>query len=218
MRCSHCGAIINTKTDKCPICDAPINSTGFQAFPKGIHHKAPTKYAYILVIFFGIIDISALVYNIIYHPQFLWSVIQIVSTIYLLFIATLIFRGGRRRYYIGINVSAIILTILFLVLRLTIKGNHWILITWLPVVFLVSEIIMSVYTMMNANNASTFIVARLFLHVLGLFPIIAAYIFDLSVKIPCIVTSCVCFVALIVSIGLNIKNLKKDFIRFFSHK
>lgn len=218
MRCNHCGAIINSKTNKCPICYASINVDGISAFPKKKHKQFPTRYATVLLVFLGIIDITTLILNLVYDPNFLWSLLVIICSIYFFFICSLIFRGGQKSLNIKLNLSTVLLTILFLILKYTVRYDHWLVEAWLPAQFIASELIMWIYTIIKGNYSSTFLVSRIFLYSLGIIPIAAAYYYNFNEKIASIVASSISMFALLICILVNIKSLNREYRRFFSHK
>lgn len=186
MRCEKCGCEIVGKTNKCPLCHTPLENDSKQEYqtpkPKTFLNKR-FQLGYLITI--AIINIVCITVNLVIDTHFLWSVIVLISTLYIFYFSRYTFTS-LRGFHVKLVGQTVILTALIVAIYFAIGGNYWIYITWLPIVYFVSDTLMLVYINTNKNKSSEYVLIQLILYVFGVIPVIFAYCADLSVKWPAI--------------------------------
>ena len=191
MRCEKCNVEITCKADRCPLCHTPLRSQGEVAFPKPDTRRAhPGKFTLIYLIVAVVVNAICITLNVYFGTKFLWSVMVLVVSVYVYHFINIVLIT-KPRWHRNVLGQILILTAIFIVIRLTIGGNHWIFIAWLPALYMASDILMIVFMIKQGRESPKYIAMFLFICLLGVVPTICAYAFDLSVKIPSIVATCV---------------------------
>lgn len=191
MRCEKCNVEITCKANHCPLCHTPLRSTGEVAFPVSKPKRPlPTKFTLVYVIVAAIVNAVCITLNLMMGTKFLWCVMVLIVSVYVLHFINLVLIS-RPRWHRSVLGQILILTIIFIIIRLTVGGNHWIFIAWLPALYMASDILMVIFMIRQGLEAPKYLAVFLFICLLGIVPTICAYAFDLSVKIPSIVATCV---------------------------
>lgn len=215
MRCKNCNVEIACKSSVCPLCHKPLVSDGEVPFPTPATKKILMgKFSLAYLVIAVIANIVCITLNFVLTPKVLWCVPVLVSFIYVFYFVsvTVLAKRGFHKRILG---QALILTAVFAAIKLAIGGNHWIFISWLPAVYLVSDLLMLIFIFKKKNEASKYIATLLLLCIFGAIPCISAYVFDLSVKLPSIiatsVSAAIFIICLIVCRKTIIHELKKVF-------
>jgi hypothetical protein len=215
MRCENCGADIKCKAAKCPLCHAPMNCDGETPFPAPkikvyVHAKLSLYY----LVFAAAVNAFCFVVNFLTDTSFLWCVMVLVCFVYLYYFVrvTVMTQRGFHKRIIG---QTLILTAIFAIIRLTVRGNYWIYITWLPIVYFVSDVLMFVFVVLKGNEAPKYIATMMLLCILGCIPTISAYVFDLSVKWPSVAATSVSGLMLIATLIVYRKNILGELKKVF---
>lgn len=217
MYCKKCNVNVNCLTDHCPLCHEPIEADKEldRAFPiPKVDKRLHTKFSLIYTILASLVVIACIIANIFTNPEFMWSVMVLIclSYIYYLVRFTFISQGHFTARVFG---QAVALTILLFSVRRIFGGNDWIFITWLPIVYFVSEVLLSIYMLINKKRARKYIISLLALSILGIIPVAVAYVLDVSVKWPSIAVTAVSVATIIVSLIMGRKIIVGELKRYF---
>lgn len=195
MYCRRCNVTVNCTTDVCPLCHQPVDKekkkTEFSDLPspKGSVKKQRLDIFSKIYIPVALLAIAiCLAVNIATDPTFMWSIMAMVSLVYVYYCVRFTFIA-QGNFIARIFRQTIILTIIFVIVRLTVGGNHWIFITWLPIVYFLGETMIGVYLLMNRKVSRSKLTSLFVLAIFGVIPICAAYVLDLSVKWPSMVAT-----------------------------
>lgn len=215
MRCEKCNVEITCKTEVCPLCHSPLHSEGEVAFPVPSAKKVfPKKFLLVYFLIALVANIVCITVNLVIGTKSLWCIEVLVSSIYLYhFINVTVI--SRPRWHKNVLGQMIVLTVLFVIVRLTIGGNHWIFITWLPALYMASDILMIIFMVKQGAEAPKYLATFLFICLLGVIPTISAYAFDLSVKIPSIVATCLSGALFLSSLFIWRKNILHELKKAF---
>lgn len=219
MYCEHCGVKIDCPAEKCPLCHKPLKSdekTKKEAiFPKAkIKRRRPDKFTVDFFLCVAVIIIVCIALNLVYTPEFLWSTIVLVCLVYVFYCVRFTFIA-QKNFNAKIFGQAVSLTALFVAVRLIVGGNHFIFITWLPIVYLLSDVLLLAYIIINKREARKKIISIIEIGVLGVIPVSAAYIFDLSVKWPSIAVSALSIALVLGTLIFGRKHILGELKRFF---
>ncbi len=217
MYCKKCNVHIDCLTDRCPLCHEPVEADNNieRAFPiPKVDKRLHTKFSLAYTVIAAVIVIACIAVNIITNPDFMWSVMVLISLTYIYYLVrfTFISQGHFTARVFGQTVA---LTLLLFSVRWIFDGNNWIFITWLPIVYFVSEILLSAYMLINKKRARKYIISLLALTILGIIPICVAYILDISVKWPSITVTAFSIAIMLVSLFVGRKIIAGEFKRYF---
>lgn len=217
MYCKRCKVSVNCLTDHCPLCHEriEISRESERAFPPPkVDKRLHTRFSFIYTVIAAVIVILCIIANIFTNPEFMWSVMVLVclSYIYYLVRFTFISQGHFVARVFG---QAVALTLLLFSVRWIFGGNQWIFITWLPIVYFVSEVLLSVYMLINKKRARKYIISLLTLSILGIIPVGVAYILDVAVKWPSITVTAVSVATITVSLIMGRKIIAGELKRYF---
>lgn len=218
MYCKECKVTVNCKTDVCPLCHGKLEGNPekeTRAFPKAkIRRFQPDWFGKIYFLIAAIITIVCLAVNLARNEKFLWSIIVLVSLVYGWYCIrfTIIAQGHFAARIFG---QTIALTLLFIAVRLTVGGNHFIFITWLPVVYLCSEVLLFAYIAVNRRQARPIMMSIAVVAILGIIPVCAAFILDLSVKWPSIAVSAFSGAVFLTTLIIGRKHILGELKRYF---
>lgn len=215
MRCEKCNVEIGCKADVCPLCHTPVKSDGEVAFPTPATKRIiieKLKFAYIIVAI--IVNIITVTLNFVLDRNTLWCFPVLISFIYVYYFisVTVVAKRGLHKRILG---QTLMLTVVFAVIKLAIGGNHWIFITWLPAVYIISDIIMLIFVFKKKQESSKYIATLLLLCLFGAIPCISAYAFKLSVKIPSIVATSFSALIFVVTLCTHFKMIKQELKKVF---
>lgn len=191
MYCKKCEVNIPCKTTVCPLCHSSLSCDGSNeelSFPSpSIKKLRLPLFKKIYLITTALIGILSLILNLTINPSFLWSVMVIVALTYAYYLVsvTIFSQRGFHKRVLG---QTLILTIIFFILKLVVGGNHWIFIAWLPAIFTSAEFILCIFIIKNRIESNKYVMTLILLCIFGFIPIICAYSFDLSVKLPSIIS------------------------------
>lgn len=215
MRCEKCNVEIGCKADVCPLCHTPLSSSGEVAFPTPDTKRIIVgKLKLIYIICAVVVNIVTVTLNFVLDPNPLWCFPVLVCSVYVYYFisVTVVAKRGTDKKILG---QALMLTVVFAVIKLTIGGNHWIFISWLPAVYMASDIIMLIFVFKKKTEASKYIATLLLLCLFGAIPCVSAYVFDLSVKIPSIVATSLSGLIFVVTVCTNFKTIKLELKKIF---
>lgn len=217
MYCKHCKVKIGCKATKCPLCHEPIEvvEEKGQVFPTPkVNKRLHTKFSFIYFLASAFVSLICIVANILTNPYFMWSIMVTVCLIYVYYLVrfTIISQGHFTARVFG---QAIVLTGLFFCVRIFIGGNDWIFITWLPIVYFVSELLLGAYMIMNKEIARKNIITLITLSIMGTIPTIVAYGLNIAVKWPSIVVTSFSLALIITSIIAGRKIILGELKRYF---
>lgn len=191
MRCKNCNVEVACKSTVCPLCHAPLVSEGEVPFPTpAVKRIILGKFSLAYIVLAVIVNVICITLNFIFTPTKLWFVAVLVSFIYVYYFINVTV-AAKRGFHKRILGQALVLTAIFAVIKLAVGGNHWIFISWLPAIYLASDALMLIFIFKKRNEASKYIATLLLLCVFGVIPCVSAYVFDLSVKLPSIIATCV---------------------------
>ena len=168
MRCKNCNVEIACKSSVCPLCHKPLASDGEVPFPTPATKKILMgKFSLAYLVIAVIANIVCITLNFVLTPKVLWCVPVLVSFIYVYYFVsvTVLAKRGFHKRILG---QALILTAIFAAIKLAIGGNHWIFISWLPAVYLVSDLLMLIFIFKKKNEASKYIATLLLLCIFSL--------------------------------------------------
>ncbi len=219
MYCRQCNVTVDCTADRCPLCGGTLEKSGKPTSPdlpspKGSVKKQRLDYFSKVYIPVAILVMAiSLTVNLLVNPTFLWSVIVIVSLSYIYFLVrfTFIAQGNFNK---RIFHQTIILTVIFFILRFTVGGNHWIFITWLPIVYFLSEFLMGIYFIVTYKASRSRIASLFLLGFLGAIPVCTAFLLDLSHKWPSIAASAFSVLLMIIIIIAERKQIATQLKRF----
>ena len=189
MRCNNCNVEITCQADVCPLCHSKLNSSGETPFPKANPKKLRISlYKKIYIIIGFLITVTCVSVNLTLSPSFLWSLTVPIGFIYFYYLVsvTILTQHGFHKRILG---QAVILSVVFIIIRLIVGGNHWMFIVWLPAVYVVSDILMCIFIAKKGKESPKYIMTLLLLCIFGIMPVVCAYIFDLSIKIVAIAST-----------------------------
>ena len=232
MYCRACNVKVGCKADRCPLCKGdlsftpvptdkyvqPEKPTEEEAFKRGqIKKRRRDIIAQIYFVFFVISTVVLILVNIYTKPTQLWSMIYMVVAGYIYYCIryTVIAQGNFHARVFG---QAIANTIVIWLLWYFFKGpsqNNWILITWLPITYFLSELMIGIYALINFKEARKKMVSLLILCICGVIPIVSAYIADVSVKWPSIAASAFSVVVIVVTLVIGRHHFVDELKRFF---
>ncbi len=215
MRCEKCNVEIGCKADVCPLCHTPLKSDGEVAFPTPATKRIIIgKFKLAYLIFAVIVNVITITLNFVLDPRRLWCFPVLISFIYVYFFISVTFvaKRGLHKQILG---QTLMLTVVFAVIKLAVGGNHWIFISWLPAVYIVSDVLMLIFVFKKKQESSKYIATLLLLCLLGGIPCACAYVFDLSVKIPCIVATAFSGLIFIATICTHFTMIKQELKKVF---
>ena len=232
MYCRSCHIKVGCKSDRCPLCKGDLSYTPVPtekyrrpteevqevAFPKGeIKRRRPDIIAEAYFVFFVISTCTLILINIYTKPQQLWSMIYMVVAGYIYYCIryTVIAQGNFHARIFG---QAIANTVVILLLWNLYRGpsqNNWILITWLPITYFLSELLIGIYALINFKEARKKMVSLLILCLCGIIPTVTVYLADVSVKWPAIAVSAFSGVVIIATLIIGRNHFVDEFKRFF---
>ena len=191
MRCNNCNVEIACKTNICPLCHKKLSSNTNEEipFPKANVKKLRLPlYKKIYIIIALIATIACAIVNSVFNPKFLWSLTVPIGFIYLYYLisVTILTQHGFHKRILG---QAVMLSVIFILIRLIVGGNHWMFIVWLPAVYVVSDILMCIFIAKKGKESPKYIMTLLLLCIFGILPIVCAFIFNLKVKAVAIAVS-----------------------------
>ncbi len=217
MYCKNCGVKINCAADKCPLCHAPLekkDENAVRAFPEAKIKMLRTDKVNLFYGLFALIATAAcLADNLLTNSQSLWSGILTLCLIYLCYTVrfTVIAQQSFHGKLFGQTVA---LTLLFIAIQL-IVGNWFIFIEWLPIVYFLSELLLIIYIFTNKKEARKRFMSLVVMGILGVISASAAYIFDISVKLPGIIVSALSGAVVIVTLLAGRKYVIGELKRYF---
>ena len=215
MRCEKCNVEVTCQAKKCPLCHTPLVCEGEVPFPSPkpksrVFNKVLRVYA--LLSCFVILLCIAL--NIIVDRRVLWCIPVAVVLCYGYYLLGVVF-VEKKRWHKHIMGQMLIHTAAFIVVCLTLGAKHAFFSYWLPVIYIVSDILLLIFLLKTGSEAPKYLATVLFLFLLGACPTILAFAFRLSQKIPSFVAtafSVLVFVILTICFRKSIKNeLQKAF-------
>ncbi len=217
MYCKRCKVSVNCQTDHCPLCHEPIEVDKVidRAFPvPKVDKRLRTKFSFIYTVLAAVVVIACIIANIFTNPYFMWSVMVLVSLTYIYYLVrfTFISQGHFTARVFGQTVAV---TLLLFSVRWIYGGNDWIFITWLPIVYFVSEVLLAVYMLINKKRARKYIISLLALSILGIIPVGVAYILNVSVKWPSIAVTAISIATIITSLIIGRKIIIGELKRYF---
>lgn len=217
MYCKHCKVKIGCKAEVCPLCHEPItvDETMQQVFPTpNVKRRLHTKFSLIYVILSTFVTLICIWANILTNPNFMWSMMVMVCLIYVYYLVrfTFISQGHFNARIFG---QAIVLTVVFFSVRHFIGGNSWIFITWLPLVYFLSELMLGAYMVINTKRARKNIITLITLSIMGTIPTIVAYALDIAVKWPSITVTSFSLAVIIISVIAGRKVILGELKRYF---
>lgn len=219
MYCKKCNVNIPCKTEVCPLCHSSLvditPSDEEFAFPApNVKKLRLPLFKKIYLALTALICVLSLSLNLALNPTFMWSVIIIVVLTYVYyFVSVTVF--SRRGFHKRILGQTLILSLMFIILKLVVGGNHWIFIAWLPAVFTSAEIILCAFIIRNRTESPKYIMTLILLCVFGFLPIICAYVFDLSVKLPSVISSALSGLIIVLSCVAQRKTLLSEIKKVF---
>lgn len=218
MYCERCKVTVNCKADRCPLCHRELTGSdenAEQIFPKGkIRKQRLDIFSKIYLSCALIAVIACIVVNVLNNSEFMWSMIVMVSLIYVYYCIRFTFIA-QGNFNVRIFGQAIAQTVVFFAVRLTVGGNHFIFITWLPVVYFVSEVLLCAYIGINWKEARKKMMSLVVMGILGIIPVCAAYLMDLSVKWPSIAASAFSVAVILVTVIAGRKHIIGELKRYF---
>lgn len=216
MYCEECKVKIEGKTSVCPLCHKPVvNDTEKTAFPVPAPKRRVNSYfAFIYAIAFIVVIIPLIAINVYYNKDFMWSIMVLAVLVYIFFLVryTILTQSHFRQRLIG---QTAILTFVFFVVRIVTGTNDWIVIAWLPALYITSDLILASHLVKYSRYAKKNVIATYILGLLGVIPTISAYIFDLPVKIPSYVASGFGLILIAVMSIVFRKNIISEVKKFF---
>lgn len=190
MYCEECRIKIDGKASLCPLCHKPvINDQEKTAFPiANPKQKTRSYFVMIYAIIFVIVVVPSIILNLRFQHSYMWSIMVLVMMAYIFFFVryTVLKQGHFRQRLIG---QTIFLTLIFFVVKMVTGTHDWILIAWLPALYITCDIILVTHMMKFSKYAKKNVISTYLLGILGVIPVISAYAFDLELKIPSIVAS-----------------------------
>jgi len=211
---------VDCKTDVCPLCRGALENDGKTPkenlpSPKGSVKKQRLDiFSKIYIPIAATAAVACITGNVLTNPKFMWSVMVLVALVYFYYLVRFTFIA-QGNFNARIFRQTIALTIVFIVVRLTVGGNHWVFITWLPIVYFLGEILIGAYCIMMRKTSRSRLASFFVLAFLGIIPICAAYILDLSVKWPSIAVSAFSVVVMTVLIITQHKQIFAQIKRYF---
>ncbi|NLL56281.1 MAG: hypothetical protein GX242_03605 [Clostridiales bacterium] len=192
MYCENCRVKIDGKTTVCPLCHKQIvNTHDKPAFPvPNPKQTASSRFLPIFSIIFVVVMAVSIALNVYYYKSYSypWSLIVFFALFYIGFFIkrTILAQSHFRQRLIG---QTLFLTIIAFVVRLVTSKFDWIFISVLPTIYIVSIILLVTRMIKYSKYAKKNIISSYILGFMGLIPIITAYAFDLSMKIPAFIAS-----------------------------
>ena len=125
---------------------------------------------------------------------------------------------AQSNFHARIFGQAIVNTVVILLLWRLYSGpgqNNWILITWLPITYFLSELLIGIYDLLNFKEARKKMISLLILCIFGVIPVVTAYVADVSVKWPAIAASAFSGVVIVVTLIVGRNHLVDELKRFF---
>lgn len=221
MYCRHCNVKVDCTTDVCPLCGQPLEGTRLPGenpdLPSPIGHVKKRRldiFSKVYIPLAAAIIIACVVANVLTNPAFMWSIIVMVSLTYVYYCVRFTFIA-QGNFIVRVFGQTIALTIVFILMRLTVGGNHWVFITWLPIVYFLNEVMICVYLITTRKVSKSKLSSFFVFAILGVIPVCAAYILDLSVKWPSIAATAVSVVIMIILIITNHKQILSQIRRYF---
>lgn len=221
MYCEHCKVNIECKADRCPLCGQQIvgDKESFlapqQVFPTPkVSKRISTKFSLVYTIISVLATLICIIINFVTNPNFMWSIMVMVCLIYVYYLVrfTFISQGKFNARVLG---QALMLTIVFFCVRWFVGGNHWIFITWLPLVYFVSEVLLGAYMIIYKQRARKNIITLITLSIMGVVPTIVAYALNLDVKWPSIAVTAFSLALIVVILILGRKLIIGELKRYF---
>lgn len=216
MRCDRCGVDVACKTNVCPLCHRPLVCDGETAFPVPESKRIfLNKFSLAFKIAATAASIVCLALNFALTPEILWSFPVIMCFVYVYYFVcvTILAKKGFHKRILG---QTLVLTLIFAAVKLAIPLNHWIYIAWLPAVYVASDALMLIFIFKNRAEASKYVATLLLLCILGVIPLICAYAFDLSEKIPSIVATALSALIFVVAAIAYRKVIRDELIKIFN--
>lgn len=229
MYCRACNVKIGCKAEHCPLCKGELSYVPLTdryrppahpaeeetAFPKGeIKKRRSDVIAQAYFVFFVISTCMLILINIYTKPTQLWSMIYMVVAGYIYYCIryTVIAQGNFHARIFG---QAIANTIVIWLMRIFIGGNNWVLITWLPITYFLSEVMIGLFALINFKEARKKMVSLIILCLCGVIPVVSAYVADVSVKWPAIAVSAFSGVVILVTLIVGRNHFADEMKRFF---
>lgn len=220
MYCRRCNVTVDCQTDVCPLCGQSLEKRGETTKPNLPSPKGSVKrqrldiFSKVYIPLALIVIISCVVANVLTNPDFMWSIMVIVGLVYVFFCVRFTFIA-QGNFNARIFRQVVILTLIFVIVRVTVGGNHWVFITWLPIVYTLSDILLGVYFMFTKKTSRSRLASMFVLAFLGIIPVCAAYILNLEVKWPSIAASAFSALIMLVLIITEHKQILSQIKRFF---
>lgn len=232
MYCRACNVKIGCQADRCPLCKGDLSFTPVPtdkyspsaqpteevAFPHPtIRKKKGDIISRAYFVFFVVSTCVLILVNIYTKPTQLWSMIYMVVAGYIYYCIryTVIAQGNFHARVFG---QAIANTVVIWLLWYFYRGpgqNNWILITWLPITYFLSELMIGIYALVNFKEARKKMVSLLILCIFGVIPVVSAYVADVSVKWPAIAASAFSGVVIILTLIIGRHHIVDEMKRFF---
>ncbi len=217
MYCEHCKVKVGCQSDHCPLCKQKLDVCAEceQVFPTPkVYKRLSTKFSFIYTIIIALITLTCLTINILTNPDFMWSIIVLVCLVYVFYLVRFTFIS-QGRFNARVFGQALMLTVVFFCVRFFVGGNHWIFITWLPLVYFVSELLLAAYMITNKHRARKNIITLITLSIMGVVPTIVAFGLDIAVKWPSIAVTSFSLALILFSLILGRKIIIGELKRYF---
>lgn len=218
MYCEKCKVNIDCKADVCPLCHRPLTvgePVTELAYKNGkIRKQRLDIFSKIYLSCAFIATVVCIIVNVLNNYEYMWSMIVMVGLSYVYYCIrfTFLAQGNFNGRIFGQTIAQ---TLVFIAVRVTVGGNHFIFITWLPIVYFISELLLCVYIALNWREARKKMMSLVVLGILGIIPVCSAYIMDLSVKLPSIIASAFSVAVILVTLIAGRKHIIGELKRYF---
>lgn len=216
MYCKKCGVFIDCYADKCPLCGEKTDCTEKErAYP--VPRVSRRRADIVSKVFFWVavvVSVACVIANILTEYHFMWSIMVIVVSCYIYYCLRFNFLIQKKFTAIVVG-QAVALTAVFAAIRIIVGANHFIFITWLPIVYFVSVLLLLGYLIINRKEAKKKMMTLIVMGVMGVIPIVTAYVLDLSVKWPSIAASAISIALIPATLIVGRKHVLDQLKRYF---
>ena len=213
-RCPVCNALIEGKTNVCPLCGAEMKNEGALAYPPRIKKAKKYNISFTLyyTVFSMVITLICAIINVYVHPSLSWWGISAISLFLVYFFIRHTLLGVRNLASKLIYIAFAILAFIYAVFAIFDKNE---ILRYVPYFALAFDVAVYAYVFATFNKSRGHLLALLIGDLTCAVPLLIAAIYGAEL-LSSIVVAGIGFVALVVTLSLYIKEIISEIKRFFA--
>lgn len=213
-RCPVCNALIDGKTDVCPLCHAEIKTEGALAYPP--RAKKAKKYSVSFTLYYTlaamVVTLLCVVINVYLHPSLPWWISAAISLVLIYFFIRHTLLGIRNLASKLTYISYAILTFIYGVAAIFQKTT---IIDFVPYFALAFDVTVYAYVFSTYKKSKGHLLALLIGDVSCFIPLLVAALGGSTLVAPVVVAG-IAFVAAVVTVCIFPKEIASEIRRFFA--